>query len=80
MLKTTITTEQVKSKLDTYLREIENKNTKFIISKAGKPSAALISIDELEDILETNNPRIKEQIMKTEEEIKKGEYITLDEL
>ena len=44
----------------------------FILEKDGIPVAGLLSADELEDYLETQEPGLKAQIRKSSEEYRRG--------
>jgi len=74
----TITVAQAQKQFGSYLTKVFSKKDKFIIEQKGEPIAALVSIDELEDLLEINNPKIRAEMQTTEGELYKGEYITLD--
>lgn len=56
----------------------------FIITVNGKPAAVLLSIDEYESLKETadvlSDKELVKQLIKSEKEIKEGNYATLDEL
>lgn len=49
----TITVKEAKAKLAEFIRQTERCYEEFIITRNGKPTAALISFDELESIKET---------------------------
>ena len=57
---------------------------RVVITVSGKPKATLISQEELESIEETAEilaiPGALESIRKGQEEIKRGDFITLEEL
>jgi len=74
----TITAVQAQKQFDSYLTKVSNNKSRFIIEEKGEPMAALVSIDELEDLLEINNPKIQAQMQATDAEIEKGQYVTLD--
>lgn len=50
---TSITVKEAKAKLAEFIRQAERSYEEFIITRNGKPTAALISFDELESIKET---------------------------
>lgn len=79
MIKT-ITAMQARKNFGDYLNKVSFGQQSFIIERQNAPMAALISIDELEDLLEINNPRIQEKINATEKEMEKGDVVSLDEL
>ena len=70
------------------LPDLVNRVHKFmdrvVITVSGKPKATLISQEELESIEETAEilaiPGALESIRKGQEEIKRGDFITLEEL
>ena len=57
---------------------------KSIITVNGKPSAVILSIDEYESLKETadilSDKNLIKQLIKAEDQIKNGEYISLDNL
>lgn len=56
----------------------------YIITVNGKPAAVLMSVSEHESLKETadilSDKELVKQIAKSEKEIEKGDYVTLDEL
>jgi len=72
----------------TNLPDIVNKVSmgfsRVTITVSGKPKATLISSEELESLEETAEvlaaPNIKEDIKKSREQIKKGEFVYLKDL
>ncbi len=44
----------------------------FILEKDGIPVAGIMSVDDLEDYLEIQNPELKKQIKKSHEEYRRG--------
>lgn len=75
-----ISAMQARKEFGTYLNRVSFGKERFIIKRQGTPMAALISLDELEDFLEINNPRISSEISNTEKEVSRGEFITLKDL
>ena len=62
-----------------------NKNMdRVVITINGQPKAVLVSEEELESLEETAEvlaiPNIKEDIKKSKEQIKKGQYTLLEDL
>lgn len=49
---TTITVKEAKARLTEFIRQAERCYEEYIITRNGKPTAALISYDELESIKE----------------------------
>jgi len=57
---------------------------RVVITVKGQPKATLVSQEELESLEETAEvlaiPNIKEDVKKSKEQIKKGEYTLLEDL
>lgn len=80
----TISISQARSQLPHLVKKIADHMDRAYITVNGKPKVALVSMEELESIEETAEilaiPGARESILKGAKEIKKGEYVTLDEL
>ena len=83
MIKTLPITE-ARSKLTTLVDRTNRLLEEYIITVRGKPAAVIMSHDEYESWKETNeilsDPKILKNIKKSEAEIKKGNYVTLEQL
>ena len=79
MIKT-ISATQAQQQLGRYLDDISDNKKQFIIQRNGKPIGALISLDDLEDVLEISNEVIQKEIEYTDKEVKDRDYITVDKL
>lgn len=82
---TTISATQARASLYDLLEDVSKKKKRIGITNKGKTKAVLINADELESLEETldilsSNPNILKELKKAEEEITKGEYVTLEEL
>lgn len=74
----------LRSNLPSLINEVSEKLKRFIITVSGKPKAVVMSLEELESLEETAEilatPGALEAIRKSLEQIRQGEYITLEEL
>jgi prevent-host-death family protein len=79
MIKT-INTTNLRNNLKeatTYVRESKKP---LIIPERGVPTSVLVDIDEYEDYLESRNKESVASVRKSREQIKKGEFFTMDEV
>ena len=60
--------------------EVSQKKNYLLVSKRGKISSALVSIDFLEDLLALNNKNYLKTIQKARKEYEKGEILTHDQV
>jgi len=78
-----ITTTEAKSKLLEIIREIQDAQERYIITRKGKPGVVLMSFDEFEGWLETvgilKDQELLEQINSAREARKNGRSFTLEE-
>ena len=77
----TIGVRELKNHVSEYLRSL-SKDEPVVITRNGKPVAAMISLepDELEDFILAHNPKVQKMVRKGIREIERGEYLTVDEL
>ena len=79
-----ITLKQLRPNLPKVISEIDSKMTRFVVTKRGKPAALMMSIEDYEGLLETldilSNTGLKKKIKAAEEDIKKGNIRSLDEI
>lgn len=72
----TITVKEAKAKLAEYIRKADNFYEEYVITRNGKPTAALISYDELESIKETleleSDPSLIKELRRARSRAKKG--------
>lgn len=63
---------------------VSDTYSRAIITVNGKPKTVMISVEELESLEETAEvlaiPGIREDIRRSREEIKRGEYASLDDI
>lgn len=83
MIKTLPITE-ARENLSTLVNKAKRLLDEYIITVNGKPAAVLMSAEEYESWKETNeilgDPGLMKAIKEGEEDIKKGRYITLEQL
>ena len=76
--------KKLRPNLPKVMEEIDSKMTRFIVTKRGKPAALMMSIDDYESLLETldilSNTGLRKDIKAAEEDIKKGNIRSLDEI
>ena len=83
MAPLTVSATQAKLQFGAMMRRV--KRGRQVIIQNNKTSdpydaVVMISLDDFEDFLEVNNPRIQKEIEKSYREMKKGKYGTLDDL
>jgi len=70
--------------LPSLIKQVNKGFKRIIITVSGKPKAVVLSFDELESLEETSEiffiSQVAKSIEKSKEQIKKGQYITLDQL
>lgn len=83
MIKT-IPITQARDELTGLVDNVKKKLDEYVITVNGKPAAVIMSAAEYESWKETNeilsDPQLLEAIKKGEEDLKKGDFITFEEL
>ena len=73
-----------RANLPEVVSKVNKTMSRVTITVNGKPKAVLVSAEELESLEETAEvlsiPHIREDIKKSREQIKRGEYISLKDL
>ena len=79
-----ISISQARANLPDLVDKVDKYMNRVIITVNGKPKATLISAEELESLEETAKilaiPGALEDIRKSEEDIRKGRFIRLEDL
>jgi antitoxin YefM len=79
-----ITISDARAKLPSLINKVSEGLTRFLVTVNNKPKAVIISIEELESLEETAEvlsiPGARKSIKEGLDDVKKGEYITLEEL
>lgn len=79
----TLPATDAKHDFNNLISNIQKKMDEYVITVNGKPVARLVSNEEYESLKETleimSNPQLMKDIKEGEEEIKRGEYVTLEE-
>ncbi|MFH1836978.1 MAG: type II toxin-antitoxin system Phd/YefM family antitoxin [Candidatus Omnitrophota bacterium] len=77
-----ITLKELRPKLPSVIKAIDDKMDRFIITKRGKPTALMMSIEDYESLLETldvlSDKPLMKRIKESEKDIKKGYVRTLE--
>lgn len=80
----TLPITKARDELTTLVNNAKTKMEEYIITVNGTPAAVLISADEYESLKETDeimcDPELMKAIKEGEEDIKNGNYITLEDL
>lgn len=76
----TIPLTQARINLGALIKRVRINKERFILEKDGIPVAGLLDIDEFEDYLELQNPKIREHIRKSNEEYLAGKSRSAEEL
>lgn len=76
---------EARKKIFQIANEVQDPDTRFILTENGKAKAIVMSIDEFESWKETFEvmyeiPNLKEEIEEADREYKRGDYVTLEEL
>ncbi|MCX6763113.1 MAG: type II toxin-antitoxin system Phd/YefM family antitoxin [Candidatus Moranbacteria bacterium] len=82
--KTTISISEARKKIFDIAEEVQKPGVYYTFTEKGRPKTVLMSYDEFDSLMETleimSNPKIMKDIKQAEEEYKRGEYVTLDQL
>ncbi len=82
--KTTISISEARRRIFDIAEEVQKPNTHYTFTENGKPKAVLMSAEEFDSLMEDleilSSPEILANIKKAEEEYKRGDYITWDEM
>ena len=80
----TVAISEAKTKLSQFVDEVYKTQDNITISKDGEPETVLISVQEYESLIETLNvlsdPELMEAIRISEEEMKAGKCVSLEQL
>ena len=80
----TLSITKAREELTTLVNKAKTRLDEYVITVNGAPAAVLISAEEYESWKETNeimsDPALMKSIKQGEKDIKKGDYITLEEL
>jgi prevent-host-death family protein len=79
-----ITLKELRPKLPKVIEEIDSKMDRFIVTKRGKPTAIMMSIDEYESLVETieilQDPRTAKKIKSSVDDLAKGKVKPLEKI
>ncbi len=80
----TLTITKARQDLFKIAEAVQKPNNYYTLSVEGEPKVVMMSYDEFDSIMETieilSDPTIMANIQKAEDEYKKGEYITWEEM
>ena len=80
----TLTITKARQELPTIIDRASKKMDDYIITVNGVPAAIIMSVAEYESLQETNeilaDPRLMKEIRQSEEDLKNGKFVTLEEL
>ncbi len=83
-MTTTLSITKARDNLPNLVNNAKRKLSEYIITVNGSPAAVIISAAEYESWKETNeilsNPQLLKAIQKGEADLKKGNYLTFEEL
>jgi len=71
---------QARTNLGSVVRRVHNNKEYFILEKDGIPVAGLMDVEELEDYLELQDPKVREHIRKSHQEYLAGKSRPAGEL
>ena len=83
--KTTISISEARKKIFNIAEKVQSPGVYYTLTEKGRPKAVMMSAEEFEGWVETlevmeDFPDLKKDIKQEEQEYKKGNYITLEEL
>jgi prevent-host-death family protein len=82
--KTTISISEARKRIFELAEEVQKPSNYYTLTENGRPKAVLMSAEEFDSIMETidilGDSNILENIKKAEEEYKRGEFQTWEEL
>jgi len=74
---TTIPARRARNQLGSLLKQVSEKKARYVITKSGKPTAVLLSITDLEDILEEIDPEFQKSLKVANQEYRNGKSVSL---
>ena len=82
--KHTISISEARKRIFEIADEVQQPDTHYVLTENGKPKAVILSAAEFEDLLDNldifSNPDLLKEIEEAEQQYKKGEYVTWEEL
>lgn len=80
----TVTLSDAKARLARLLAEVEELGDRFVITRSGKPTGVLVSVEEYEGLLETleilSDPSLAEAVREGLEDVEAGRVLSHDEV
>ena len=76
---TIIPTKLARTQFDSLLRQITQKNARFVITKGGEPTAVLLGVRDLDDMLEELDPAFQSSLRLAVDEHRAGKAVPLRE-
>jgi prevent-host-death family protein len=70
----------LRSNLAKVLDSVDSKKDYFLVTKKGKPQAALVNLDFFEDLLALSSHKYLNSIKKARKQIKKGLFYSHEEV
>jgi len=82
--KTTLPISEARKKIFEIAEEVQKPSNYYTLTEKGRAKAVIMSAEQFDSLKEDleilGNPKIMAGIKQAEEELKKGDYVTLDEL
>jgi prevent-host-death family protein len=82
--KTIISISEARKRIFDIAEEVQKPSTYYTLTENGRAKAVLMSAEQFDSIMEDleilSDPKIMANIKEAEEQLKRGEYVTLDEL
>jgi prevent-host-death family protein len=83
-LKTIISISEARRRIFDIAEEVQKPSTYYTLTENGRAKAVLISAEYFDSMMEDleilSNPKIMADIKEAEDQIKRGEYVTLEKL
>jgi antitoxin YefM len=82
--KKTLSISEARKNIFEIAEEVQKPGAYYTLTEKGKPKAVILSADGFDNLLDDldlmSDPGLMDRIRRSEEEIKKGEYVTWEEL
>ena len=82
--KNTISISEARKRIFEIAEEVQNPDKYYTLTEKGRAKAVLMSAEQFDSIMETidilSDPNILENIKNAEDEYRKGEYVTWEDL
>ena len=82
--KHTLSITEARKRIFEIIDEVQKPDTHYTLTENGRPKGVILSADQFEDLLDDldiySDPELLKDIQEAEQEYKKGEYVSWEEL